>query len=274
MSCKQQFLAGIAAIIFLLVANSAMAIGVFPPYYAGMQNQYWAGDEGPGTIHPVSDSDSDSGTRKIYLEGGGTEERAYEYNWEAFSDTNILKVKLWGSGQPSMEDAEVEAGLWQVYRATADSQSIGIAWHGSMYINDPPTGDDVLYQLFSSFWYDIYEYTYDDEVGDWIWSYTGIHNSYSRAINDDSPNNNSLTVDESDTINLNFGKGTIFAIDLHLETELTTNVELVSFNSNFMDTGNITSVIGAEPAAVPIPGALWLLGSGLVGLVAIRSQKA
>lgn len=45
----------------------------------------------------------------------------------------------------------------------------------------------------------------------------------------------------------------------------------VGFNANF-DVTSMT-VTGVTPAAVPVPAAVWLLGSGLVGLVGVARRK-
>ena len=49
---------------------------------------------------------------------------------------------------------------------------------------------------------------------------------------------------------------------------------IVGFNDDGSHTDHLDLVVALRPSNVPIPGAIWLLGSGLLGLVGIRRRNS
>ncbi len=66
--------------------------------------------------------------------------------------------------------------------------------------------------------------------------------------------------------------GDIVSIRAAVDSTLGGTVIGTDFNNNYAETSFYTHV-SLEQNPVPIPGAVWLLGSGLLGLVAVRRRK-
>ncbi|MBW1801539.1 MAG: VPLPA-CTERM sorting domain-containing protein [Deltaproteobacteria bacterium] len=91
---------------------------------------------------------------------------------------------------------------------------------------------------------------------------------------------------ESITFNYVFAEGdvgTIFEISMYIQTEISgggpwiTGGDTLAFSSDFYHSLRIDSISGGietvdGPDLVPIPAAVWLLGSGLIGMLGIRRR--
>ena len=111
-------------------------------------------------------------------------------------------------------------------------------------------------------------YVFAGNSSDWQFIITGGPAAYNAFAGD-------LTVD---------GLGTSNPEDLLLATLILNNVkagdifdvEIIAANSFFLDSdGDLDSIVSGlvEVQVVPIPGALWLLGSGLVCLIGLRRKN-
>ena len=88
-----------------------------------------------------------------------------------------------------------------------------------------------------------------------------------------------LTIDETATKAYDSKPGTLFAIWVYQGTggsgHNTAPGTYVSADADFYNSLKLISVTGgieAVGAPVPVPGAIWLLGSGLIALVGIRRR--
>ena len=97
----------------------------------------------------------------------------------------------------------------------------------------------------------------------------------------------SLSTAETTLFTYDFTKGDIgeiFNISLYLETSVVgggsiafSEDDTLVFDSDFYDTLKIDTISGGieavEGPPIPIPGAVWLMGSGLIAMVGIRRRK-
>ena len=81
---------------------------------------------------------------------------------------------------------------------------------------------------------------------------------------------------DSDSIILNLEAGQSFFVVSSLAARASNSIgswadAYSTLDLSFDDTTNLA--LGAESTTVPIPGAIWLMGSGLIGLVGLGRKK-
>jgi hypothetical protein len=70
-------------------------------------------------------------------------------------------------------------------------------------------------------------------------------------------------------------QGNLGLADLFEDVSSTTLGRIMQTNIDPLETGGTFTITGkTEAPAVPIPGAAWILGSALLGLVGIRRKRA
>jgi hypothetical protein len=155
---------------------------------------------------------------------------------------------------------DASARLWQRYVATQDSQTMNFSLEGIANIGGIDIlGDEMRVAVtIDIYWFDVLNamHYYDSDFKSYAWDY-GTH-----------------TVQDTWAINLDFVSGVEFGVDLSLITDYKPQMPSYDFASeyscDFYNSFNIISVTGVS--IVPIPGAVWLLGSGLIGLVGLRKR--
>ncbi len=156
----------------------------------------------------------------------------------------------------------------QQFIATGDNPQFDVAWTGTMSFESGPGDMDLWYQL--SWNYAIYDpgedaWYWQNPLGSYDLDYIILHAGESQTIN------------KTDSIALELSSGTKFALWIFQGTGATWlndpshAGQAVKLDSDFYNSFTITNISHAE--VVPIPGAVWLLGSGLLGLVVVRRRK-
>lgn len=156
---------------------------------------------------------------------------------------------------------DASSEFMQQFVATQSAQTFNLAWNGTMSANE---NIQLIYELTWN------SAQYDPDTDDWRWQYV-----FSPYLDYQTVTGENKEIDETCQLNFNFAPGTKFALWIYQSVgsgwhTSTGNTQIVN-DGNFYNSFTITNYSGAE--AVPIPGAVWLLGSSLIGLVAIRRKR-
>lgn len=253
--CILMYVATVALVIGL--AGNAFAVTSYTPDYIGYDDVFWVEDE------VYAANRSSSAIQRTDPNNGYNVARSFK------AGTNQLGVSSAGSNVLDDYTSWAYAGLYQAYRATGNTQSFQIDIEGSLQMGTPANpggfysvGQDLVYSL----------YAYDGTQ----WNF--VENNTINELTTQLTSAGSMAIDNSYTLNLNLAAGTDFVLGLKLGTGygsiLWGGSEVDSFSNDFFNTMSLTEVTGAQHLnAAPVPGAIWLLASGLIGLAGLRNKR-
>lgn len=256
--------------LFLLV--SLMALGLWvgsaiegmatPAYYSWCYADY---DEGP--------------THAYYYDEGPT--HAYVGNPLAYAEAraDIWELGAWAYVRvdeitPFVGTLHADSYFFQEFRVTqAGVATINFSYDGSLSAQNNGPGT-----MGGEYSIDFYFWALDD--------YGHFYGEIGNLSQPDGPDPDPGAYKPyGDIFSFNYDFtddqiGDTFGVDLYLAFELSGDIDYVGagnaeFMSDFYNTAKIESFSGAINP-VPIPGAVWLLGSGLLGFIGIgfrRKQK-
>ena len=266
------------SLLSLLIA-STITSSAFAFNYQGLDDTYWY-------MNPDDYSYQGSGT-----DISGTNDQRYGVFgmfYEMTSGTGALTSGIYAWGiMDEMAENHTENGLWQVYQATSSSQtvSIDLAWQ----ISDFDDGNSFKSEYSGEVHGELAIWIYDTGTG--TWSAYDVNNTYSVSggyIGGTSENDRNSSGSDGIQASVNISEGTIFAIDLILDTTFTVgymwdeenetpyvpeNMD-ESISGDFTSTLAVTSVSGAASLnSVPVPATAWLLGLGLSVLLGLLRSR-
>ncbi len=243
----------LAALLFL--SSTAYAfVEVPPPYISDCQANFETLSK-TDPYHARVDSDAPVGYAEAMI---GTASP-----WDLHSMTY---TKLGNSD--FLNNASSYAQFNQLFIVTgAGDATIQFHYDGSLSVQDPDNGLVGMYSV--SFFVD----AYDSLAGD-----NGFTNGYSL----ESPGSISYADDFTFTYSFTEDNiGDLIEVTLQLQTGISgegltyNGPSYAELSADFFNTAGITGVNGpiTPVNAVPVPAAVWLLGSGLTGFFAVRFNK-
>jgi len=204
----------------------------------------------------------------------------YSYRAEATFDINALTPQLRvlavsdnisDIGDPFIA---AEAYAFQTYQNTSSSSqtfTINLSLHG--VVTNSPTS-----RLLSDI--GIYAGTsMSSNASDCVGGYGGYLSGFNTFMCGDNIGETRLRIDSGtqtvlDTLSFTIAAGETFTTYSTLEA-LTVGGSVNALNTlniNFDDTTNLKA-LGEMPSPVPVPAAVWLFGSGLLGLIGVTRRK-
>ncbi len=269
-----RYLLVLSLFLLSLFIASPLASSAFAADYQGLDNAYWY-------INPEDNAYQGSGT-----DISGTNDQRYDvfgmfYGMTSGTDTLASGIYAWGIEEKT--ETRLENGLWQVYQATSSTQtvSVDLEWQ----VSDVDDG----YSYKSEYWGDVSGelaiWVYDTGTDTWgLYDDTTAY-SISRFVSGNSQDGRSSSGSGNIEFSVEISEGTIFAIDLILNTTFTVGYMWdeenqtyhvpasmdESISGNFTNTLTVTSVSGAASLNnVPVPATAWLLGLGFSTLLLNR----